>query len=93
VLVCLFLTMSSFGLVGSNTQASAMNVDLDRTGAISSLLGASSFGVGAILSVVSGAFHDGTARPIAWTMLAMILLSSAALYGMARSPRTIPAGA
>jgi DHA1 family bicyclomycin/chloramphenicol resistance-like MFS transporter len=84
ILVPLFFVIASFGLVGPNTQASGLNVDLARTGAISSLMGAATFAVGAAMSVVTGFFHDGTPRPLAAIILAAILLSSAALYGLAR---------
>jgi DHA1 family bicyclomycin/chloramphenicol resistance-like MFS transporter len=87
IMAPLFLVIGSFGLVGPNTQAAGLNVDLARTGAISSLMGAATFGVGALMSVLTGFFHDGTARPLAVIILAAILLSSAALYGLARPYR------
>ena len=88
VLAALFLTIATFGMVGPNTQAAGLSVDLTRTGAISSLMGASTFAVGAGVSVLTGVFHDGTPRPLAVIILVSILLSSAALYGLARPFRT-----
>ena len=84
VIVPLYVTLGSFGLVGPNTQAAAMNVDLKRTGTISSIVGGASFGMGALISSFAGYLHDGTARPLAALVLAMILASSAALYGLAK---------
>ena len=84
VIIPLYVTLGSFGLVGPNTQAAAMNVDPARAGAISSIVGASTFAMGTVVSGVAGYLHDGTARPLAGLILAMILASSAALYGLAR---------
>ena len=42
----LYVTLGSFGLVGPNTQAAAMNVDPSRAGAISSITGAATFAMG-----------------------------------------------
>ncbi|MBS0409839.1 MAG: multidrug effflux MFS transporter [Proteobacteria bacterium] len=89
VLAPLFLVIASFGLIGPNTQAAAMSVDLSRTGAISSLMGASTFAVGALMTVLVGASHDGTARPLATIILVAILLSTIALYGLARPSKVL----
>lgn len=89
VLIPLFLVISSFGLVGANTQAAALSVDLARTGAISSLMGAVTFLVGALMTVLVGATLDGTPRPVAVIILVGILASSAALYGLARPLKTL----
>ena len=61
-----------------------MNVDPGKAGSISSIVGFATFGVGALISTVAGYLHDGTARPLAGLILAMILASSAALYGLAK---------
>ncbi|HEY3797810.1 MAG TPA: multidrug effflux MFS transporter [Caulobacteraceae bacterium] len=84
VIIPLYVTLGSFGLVGPNTQAAAMNVDPGRAGSISSIVGGVTFGMGAIISSVSGFLHDGTPRPLAALILVMILASSAALYGLAK---------
>jgi DHA1 family bicyclomycin/chloramphenicol resistance-like MFS transporter len=84
VIIPLYVTLGSFGLVGPNTQASAMNVDPGRAGSISSIVGGSTFAMGAVVSGMAGYLHDGTARPLAGLVLAMILASSAALYGLAK---------
>jgi DHA1 family bicyclomycin/chloramphenicol resistance-like MFS transporter len=92
VIIPLYVTLASFGLVGPNTQAAAMNVDPARAGSISSITGASTFAVGSAISALAGYLHDGTARPLAALVLAMILASSAALYGLAK-PTTAHAAA
>jgi DHA1 family bicyclomycin/chloramphenicol resistance-like MFS transporter len=92
VMLPLYATLGSFGFVGPNTQAAAMNVDPRRTGSISSILGASTFTVGTLISAVGGYLHDGTARPLAILVLVLILASSAALYAVAKPLRPQPAG-
>lgn len=84
VLIPLFLVMSSFGLVGANTQAAGLNVDPTRAGSISALMGGASFASAALVSALTGVLHDGTARPMAAVILIAILASAAALYGVAR---------
>jgi DHA1 family bicyclomycin/chloramphenicol resistance-like MFS transporter len=84
VLVPLFFVLSSFGLVGANTQAAGLNVDPMRAGSISALMGGASFASAALVSALTGVLHDGTARPMAAVILIAILASAAALYGVAR---------
>jgi len=84
VIVPLYITLASFGLVGPNTQAAAMNVDPPRAGSISSITGAATFAMGTVVSTIAGYLHDGTARPLALLVMVMILASSAALYGLAK---------
>jgi DHA1 family bicyclomycin/chloramphenicol resistance-like MFS transporter len=84
VIIPLYLTLGSFGLVGPNTQAAAMNVDPGRAGAISSVTGFATFAVGAVISAIGGYLHDGTARPLAALIMVMILASSVALYALAK---------
>jgi DHA1 family bicyclomycin/chloramphenicol resistance-like MFS transporter len=90
VLAPLFLVISSNGMVNPNTMAAALNVDPARAGAISSLMGGAMFGAGAVASVATGVFHDGTARPMALIIVTAVLASSAALYGLAK-PLQAPA--
>jgi DHA1 family bicyclomycin/chloramphenicol resistance-like MFS transporter len=87
VIIPLYVTLGSFGLVGPNTQAAAMNVDPTRAGSISSITGAATFVMGTVVSTVAGYLHDGTARPLAGLILFMIVASSAALYGLAKPSR------
>ncbi len=90
VLALLFLTLSSYGFVAANTLAGGLSVDPLRSGSASGLFGASSFGVGAGAAALAGAFHDGTARPMAAVMALSLTLAAAALYGLAL-PRRVPA--
>ncbi len=83
VLVPLFGVIASFGLVGANTQAAGMSADPLRAGSISALMGGASFGAGALISGLTAAFADGTARPMAAVILGSILVSSVFLYGLA----------
>ncbi|MBV9995168.1 MAG: multidrug effflux MFS transporter [Caulobacteraceae bacterium] len=92
VVIPLYLTLGTFGLVGPNTQAAAMNVDPLRTGAISSIVGGFSFALGATVSAAGGYLHDGTARPFALLEMGMIVASSAALYLIAK-PTAAPRAA
>jgi len=84
VLIPLFAVVSSFGLVGANTQAAGMSIDPHRAGSISALMGGASFGAGALISGLTAVFADGTPRPMAAVILGSILASSAALYGLAQ---------
>jgi DHA1 family bicyclomycin/chloramphenicol resistance-like MFS transporter len=88
VLVPLFFVLSSFGFVGANTQAAGMNVDPLRTGSISAVMGGASFALGALVagavSALTTAFPDAGAKPMASVILVAMLLSAAALYGVAR---------
>lgn len=84
VIIPLYITLGSFGLVGPNTQAAAMNVDPTRAGSISSITGATTFAVGSAISALAGFLHDGTPRPLTALILVMIAASSAALYGLAK---------
>jgi DHA1 family bicyclomycin/chloramphenicol resistance-like MFS transporter len=43
-----------------------------RSGAISSLFGAASFGAGAAAAALAGAMRDGTARPMAFVIVAVL---------------------
>lgn len=79
VLPLLFLLLSSYGFMQGNTMAGALSVDSTRSGSTSALLGAASFAAGALAAAVSGAFQDGSARPMAFTMLAALAGSSLAL--------------
>jgi DHA1 family bicyclomycin/chloramphenicol resistance-like MFS transporter len=90
VLVPLFFIIGSFGFFGANTTAAGLNVDPRRAGSISALMGAASFGVGAIASAAVSGVHDTGPRPMALTILVSIALSAAALYGLAMPRRRGP---
>jgi len=79
VLPLLFLLLGSYGFMGGNTTAGALSVDPLRAGATSALLGAASFGAGALASNLAGVLHDGTARPMALVMFAALVASTLSL--------------
>jgi DHA1 family bicyclomycin/chloramphenicol resistance-like MFS transporter len=83
VLPGIFCVLASYGFMAANTTAGALNIDPHRAGVISAILGAGSFGAGALASGAAGVLHDGTARPMAGVILVSILGSSAALHGLA----------
>ncbi len=76
VLVPLFVLISAFPFVAPNAQAIAQGFDRARPGAVAAITGAVSFLAGAVLAGVSGAFYDGTARPMA---IAIICTTGTAL--------------
>jgi len=83
VLPLLFLLLASYGFMQGNTMAGALSVDPLRAGSTSALLGALSFGVGALAASLAGVLHDGTARPMAFVMLAALAGSALALHRLA----------
>lgn len=86
VLPLLFLLLGVYGFMGGNTTAGALSVDPLRAGATSALLGAASFGAGALASSLAALLHDGTARPVALVML-MAMVGSAAALRLLALPR------
>ena len=87
VLVPLFFVLGSFGFMGANTTAAGLNVDPVRAGSISSLMGVTTFGLGAAASAMISAFHDVGPRPMALTVLLAISGSAVALYALAKPQR------
>ncbi|MFZ5720215.1 MAG: multidrug effflux MFS transporter [Pseudomonadota bacterium] len=83
VLPLLFLLLSSYGFMQGNTMAGALSIDPLRAGSTSALLGAASFAAGAVAAAAAGVLHDGTARPMAFVMLAALAGSTAALWLLA----------
>jgi len=75
VVVPLFLIMSGMGFNQGNASAGALNVDPRRAGATSALLGASSFAAGAAASALAGVFRDGTAKPMAFAIVASLVVA------------------
>jgi DHA1 family bicyclomycin/chloramphenicol resistance-like MFS transporter len=83
VLPLLLMLLSTYGFLGGNTMAGALNVDPRRAGAISALMGAMSFGAGALASAAAGVLHDGTPRPMALVMLLALAGSALAIRFLA----------
>lgn len=65
VAVPLFVIVGAIGFTQANAFAGAMAHDPNRAGAASALAGCLQFGLGAVGAAIAGAFHDGTARPMA----------------------------
>jgi MFS transporter, DHA1 family, multidrug resistance protein len=93
VLPALFMLLATYGFMQGNTMAGALNVDPRRAGAISALMGAVSFGTGAVASAAAGALHDGTPRPMALVMMAALAGSALCLHLLAlpKDRGTVPA--
>ena len=83
VLPLLFMLLSTYGFMQGNTMAGALNVDPRRAGAISAMMGAVSFGTGALASAAAGVLHDGTPRPMALVMFVALVGSALALRFLA----------
>lgn len=83
VLAPLFLIMGSFGFIGPNTMAGALNIDPRRAGSISALVGGAQFAVGALASAAITAWRQAGPAPMAVVILTCILASTAALYLLA----------
>ena len=87
ILIPLFFVMGSFGFIGPNTTAAGLNVDANRAGSISALMGGAQFGVGALASGLTTAMHDTGPTAMAVVILGCILGSTAALYLLALPKR------
>lgn len=87
--MCAFLFASSF--IIPNATAAALSPFPERAGSASSLMGALSFGIGAVLGAVLGWLFDGSARPMAtataiggaaaWLATALLPGPRAAVHG------------
>jgi DHA1 family bicyclomycin/chloramphenicol resistance-like MFS transporter len=71
----LFLCLTTVGLILPNATAAVMAPYPHQAGVASALLGMLQFSVGAVTGATVGLFHDGTARPMAFTMASCALLS------------------
>jgi MFS transporter, DHA1 family, multidrug resistance protein len=91
VLVPLFMVLSSYGVMSANTAAGALSVDPPRAGSTSALIGAASFGFGALASAAAAGWHDGSARPLA-TVFVICMTASAACLRLLALPRTQGSG-
>ena len=83
VLVPLFFTISSTSVIMANAMAGALSLETVRAGSVSALVGGSSFGVGAIASMISGILQDGTAVPMALVISLSMIACVIALYLLA----------
>jgi len=71
-------------LIVPNIMADMLHRFPDISGTASSVLGAFTFGTGALAGAIAGILHDGTALPMVQTMLAFALGSAAAYWFIAR---------
>ncbi|MEO6377686.1 MAG: multidrug effflux MFS transporter [Caulobacteraceae bacterium] len=83
VLVPLFFCIATLGAMSPNTTAASFNIDPQRAGSISALIGGSSFGVGALCSAVFSNIHHGGPRPLAVAILVCFVGSAVCLYTLA----------
>ena len=86
VVIPLFFCISTLGAMSPNTTAASFNIDPQRAGSISALIGGSSFGVGALCSAVFSNIHTGGPRPLAVVILLCFVLSAVCLYTLALPP-------
>jgi DHA1 family bicyclomycin/chloramphenicol resistance-like MFS transporter len=68
MLVTIFGFVATLGLVMPNATACAMGSQRTGHGQASALVGTLQFGIATVSGSVVGAWHDGTARPMGWTI-------------------------
>jgi len=83
LLLPLFCTIASSSLIQANALAGALAVDATRVGSAAALFGAGGFGVGALVSSIAGALHDGTARPMGFAIACCLMGCALSLHGLA----------
>jgi DHA1 family bicyclomycin/chloramphenicol resistance-like MFS transporter len=87
LLVLLFAYMGSRGFIQPNAVACALAHHPERAGSASALFGVLQFGGATAASVLVGALHDGSARPMALVMGGSSLLALAAYVALAHGRR------
>jgi DHA1 family bicyclomycin/chloramphenicol resistance-like MFS transporter len=75
IMVPLFFVVSLRGLTFPNASAGAMAPFPEKAGSASALLGSMQFAIAAVASAAVGAFHNGTAIPMAFVITACGLLA------------------
>ncbi len=78
----LALSLGINGLVGPAVSGLYLTQFKRLVGSASSLMGITMFFLGGVLGAVSGLFHDGTLRPMIYTMLAAIVIGNLILLGI-----------
>ncbi|HEX7389760.1 MAG TPA: multidrug effflux MFS transporter [Acidiphilium sp.] len=78
VVIALFVCQASYGLTLPSTMVASLSRHAAHAGSASALLGTWQYIGGAITGAVVGALADGTARPMAFTILCCALLALAA---------------
>lgn len=92
LLALLFAYMASRGFIQPNAVAGALAHHPQRAGSASALVGVLQFGGATLASVLVGALHDGSARPMAAVMAATSLLGAGAYAVLARPGRPAEPG-
>ena len=77
LLIPLFFCVASQGIVGPNAMAAAMAPQGRNAGSAAALIGVLQFGTGAIAGALVGLLNDGTARPMAFIICALMLAALA----------------
>ncbi len=91
--VATFFCLSTVGLILPNATAAVMAPFPDRAGAASALLGMLQFSIGAGTGALVGIFHDGTPRPMAFTIAGCATLSILITFETERRARRAYAAA
>ena len=76
-IILMSLSMAALGFIGANFGSIAMQAFFHIAGAASSAQTAVRMSTGAVLGVIIGSQFDGTARPLAYSMLSCALLALA----------------
>jgi DHA1 family bicyclomycin/chloramphenicol resistance-like MFS transporter len=86
LLIPLFLLITCMGFVLPNGGASAMVIDLKRSGSTSAFTGAAAFALGAGGSAIAGALYDGSPIPMALVMTAALAIGMLVLKFVVGKP-------
>lgn len=86
LLIPLFLLITCMGFVLPNGGASAMVIDLKRSGSTSAFTGSMSFALGAGGSALAGALYDGSSMPMAVVMTAALTIGVLVLKFVVGAP-------
>lgn len=87
VIGAMFVVVSMTGLLGANCVGLLMARYPHNAGAAAALFGAAQFGFGMLASALVSYRHDGSGRPMAWSMLLASSLSVAGYILFRRSSR------
>lgn len=85
VLAPLFCLLGVSGFILPNVMAKGLSVDPRRIGSASALLGGAQYCVGALVSGLIAAARDSSPRPLAYGVLASVIISTVALYAVGLS--------
>jgi DHA1 family bicyclomycin/chloramphenicol resistance-like MFS transporter len=89
--VPLFISFSMVGMAPTNALALAQEHYPHAAGSATALFGSIQFGIGAVIGVLTGLFHDGTALPMAGLIFAAAAISVAINVAFGTRPPPAPA--